>query len=138
MHLKFNFCVITRWWLEGPKHVVITIKITKYIVVFDGNYEQVFLSCNLYPAALIVFVRNYLKLNFLEYKSIVLVCLQFILMSSSFWTSNTRNRDWGQLDIKVKVKCTLVQALMLCTGRTAFMGSRGIALPFLDHGTIRG
>jgi hypothetical protein len=37
-----------------------------------------------------------------------------------------------------KVKCTLVQALRLCTGRTAHRGSRGIALPFLDHGIRRG
>ena len=37
---------------------------------------------------------------------------------------------------KVKVKCTLVQALRLCTGRTAHR-SRGIALLFLDHGTGR-
>jgi hypothetical protein len=29
-------------------------------------------------------------------------------------------------------------ALGLCTGRTAHMGSRGIALPFRDHGTRRG
>ena len=36
-----------------------------------------------------------------------------------------------------KVKCTLVQALRLCTGRTAHRGSRGIALPFHDHGTRR-
>ena len=36
------------------------------------------------------------------------------------------------------VKCTLVQALRLCTGRTARRGSRGIALFFLDHGTRRG
>ena len=33
-----------------------------------------------------------------------------------------------------KVKCTLVQALRLCTGRTAYRGSRGIALPFHDDG----
>ena len=39
---------------------------------------------------------------------------------------------------KVKVKCTLVQALRLCTGRTAYKGSRGIALPFYDHVTRRG
>jgi hypothetical protein len=39
---------------------------------------------------------------------------------------------------KVKVKVTRVQALRLCTGRTAHRGSRGIALPFLDHGTERG
>jgi len=40
--------------------------------------------------------------------------------------------------LMVKVKCTLVQALRLCTGRTAHRGSRGIALPFLNHGTRRG
>jgi len=37
-----------------------------------------------------------------------------------------------------KVKCTLVQALRLCTGRTAHRGCRGIAVLFLDHGTRRG
>jgi len=37
-----------------------------------------------------------------------------------------------------KVKCTLVQALRLCTGRTAHRGSRGMAVPFHDHGTRRG
>ena len=40
--------------------------------------------------------------------------------------------------IKVKVKCTLEQALRLSTGCTAHRGSRIIALPFLDHGTRRG
>ena len=39
--------------------------------------------------------------------------------------------------VKVKVKVTLVQALRFCTGRTAHRGSRGIALPFRDHGTRR-
>ena len=38
----------------------------------------------------------------------------------------------------VKVKVTLVQALKLSTGRTTHRGSRGIALPFHDHGTRRG
>ena len=37
-----------------------------------------------------------------------------------------------------KVKCTPVQALRFCTGRTAHRGSRGIALPFHDYGTRRG
>ena len=37
-----------------------------------------------------------------------------------------------------KVRRALVQALRLCTGRTVHRGSRGIALPFLDHGTRRG
>ena len=36
------------------------------------------------------------------------------------------------------VKCTLVQALRLCTGCMAHRGSRGIALLFLDHDTRRG
>ena len=40
--------------------------------------------------------------------------------------------------IYIKVKCILVQALRLCTGRTAHTGSRGIALPFLDHDTRGG
>ena len=38
---------------------------------------------------------------------------------------------------KRKVKCTLIQALRLCTGRTPHR-SRGMALLFLDHGTRRG
>ena len=38
----------------------------------------------------------------------------------------------------VKVKVTLVQALKLCTGRTAHRGSRGIALRFHDHSTGMG
>ena len=40
---------------------------------------------------------------------------------------------WG----KGKIKCTLVQAMRLCTDRTAYRGNRGIALPFHDHGTRR-
>jgi hypothetical protein len=40
--------------------------------------------------------------------------------------------------IKGNVKCTLVQALRLCTGRTAGRESRVIALTFLDHGTRSG
>jgi hypothetical protein len=39
---------------------------------------------------------------------------------------------------KKNVKCTLVQALRLCTGCTARRGSRGIALLLHDHGTRRG
>ena len=39
---------------------------------------------------------------------------------------------------KVNVKSTLIQALRLCTGRTAPRGSRGITLCFLDHGTRSG
>ena len=38
----------------------------------------------------------------------------------------------------VKSKDTLLQALRLCTDRTAHKGIRRIALPFHDHGTRRG
>jgi hypothetical protein len=47
----------------------------------------------------------------------------------------------SKLNLKMvskKVKVTLVQALRLCTGRTAHSGSRGIALPLLGHDTRRG
>ena len=40
--------------------------------------------------------------------------------------------------VKVKVKCTLVHTLRLCTDRTAHRGSRVIALPFYDNGSRRG
>jgi hypothetical protein len=53
-----------------------------------------------------------------------------------------KESKWAQLvevlRHKVKVKYTFVQALRLCTGRTAHRGCRGIALPFLDHGIRRG
>jgi len=39
--------------------------------------------------------------------------------------------------LHIKVECTLVQALRLCTGRTVHRGSRGIVLLFLYHDTRR-
>jgi len=47
-------------------------------------------------------------------------------------------QQWATMGIRLKVKVTLVQALRLCTGRTAHRGSRGIALPFDDHCTRKG
>ena len=46
--------------------------------------------------------------------------------------------DAGKREVKKKVKCTLVHALRLYTGRTAHRGSGDIVLLFLDHGTRRG
>ena len=71
------------------------------------------------------------------------VCHSATLCTSNFtWTHQASN---PVLNISVshkvkkkKVKCTLVQALRLCTGRTAHRGSRGIALLFHDRGTRRG
>jgi hypothetical protein len=41
------------------------------------------------------------------------------------------------INVNVNVKCTLVQALRLCTGRTAHKGSRDRALLFYEHCTRR-
>ena len=57
------------------------------------------------------------------------------------WTGDNFPFPFCLVDTRVelkKVKVTPVQALRLCTGRTAHRGSRGIALPFHDHGTRRG
>jgi hypothetical protein len=43
-----------------------------------------------------------------------------------------------EIEIKLKVKVTLVQALRLCTNRTAHRKSRGIVVLFHDHGTRSG
>jgi hypothetical protein len=43
-----------------------------------------------------------------------------------------------EVEVKVKVKCTPVQTLSLCTVSTAHRGSRDIALLFYDRGTRRG
>ena len=55
-------------------------------------------------------------------------------LSDKYTTPESSRQTHG----KIKVKCTLVQTLRLCTGRTAHRGSRGIALPFHDHHTRRG
>ena len=44
----------------------------------------------------------------------------------------------AKIILQRKAKCSLVQALRLCTGRTAHRGRKSIALPFLVHGTRRG
>ena len=60
----------------------------------------------------------------------LLVCKNCLNTNSRSITV-TNNGGWG-------VKFTLVQALRLCIGRTVHTGSRGIGLPFHDHGTRRG
>ena len=54
---------------------------------------------------------------------------------------DSRSRIFGTTQrhhLHGKVNCTLVQAMRLCTGRTAHRESRNIALLFNDHGTRRG
>ena len=64
----------------------------------------------------------------------------FRIFRSHLKALEARRATWNKFrtDVKEKVKCTLVQALRLCTGRTAHRGSRGVAQPFLDYGTRRG
>jgi len=59
--------------------------------------------------------------------------LQIQRIIHKFWLQDLKLSDQLRLGVKVKVKCTLVQALRLCTGRTAHRGSRGIALLFHDQ-----
>ena len=42
--------------------------------------------------------------------------------------TSLRQTDYAYSDSEVKVKGALVQALRLCTGRTAYRGSGGIAV----------
>jgi len=60
------------------------------------------------------------------------VCLEIEKYSDSI------DRKFYWICILTKVKVTLVQALKLCTGRTAHSGSTGIALLFHDHGIRSG
>jgi hypothetical protein len=55
--------------------------------------------------------------------------------SMARWRNDT---DRVKTSVKVDVKCTLAQALRLCTGRTAHRGSRGIVLLIHGHGIRRG
>jgi len=68
-------------------------------------------------------------------RSLVLSCVGRLAVSDVTVKPSVTCVDWLQ---KKKVKCTLVQALRLCTGRTVHTGSRGIALFFTDHCTKRG
>jgi hypothetical protein len=61
-----------------------------------------------------------------------------VTLLTTFLGQQSNHGREGNHEIRQKVKCTLVQALRLCTGHTAHRGSRGIALPFLDHGIRRG
>ena len=44
----------------------------------------------------------------------------------------------GYDDSEEDIKCTILLALRLCTGRTAHRESKAIVLPFNDHGTRKG
>jgi len=66
----------------------------------------------------------------------ILYAFKVIVLSAS--SGDTSDKTHHKIGKKKEVKVTLVQALRLCTDRTAQSGSRGIALLFHDHGTRRG
>jgi len=68
------------------------------------------------------------------------VSLKFVIRLMFEWPHKFGKDSYVKIQGKgtIKVKCTLVQALRLCTGRTAYRGSRCIPLLFHDHGTRRG
>jgi hypothetical protein len=64
--------------------------------------------------------------------------IQFSVRICTYGCSAFRRKRIHGVNVQVKVKVTVLQALRLYTGLTAHSGSRGIALSFLDHGTRRG
>jgi len=54
------------------------------------------------------------------------------------YMGKTAGYTWPGHKTYTDVKCTLIQALWLCTARTPHRESRDIALFFLDYGTRRG
>jgi hypothetical protein len=64
-------------------------------------------------------------------------CWSYIVLTGYILVRGSVPRDDLHIPGKVKVKCTILQTLRLCTGRTAHRGSRGVVLPFHDHGTRR-
>jgi hypothetical protein len=77
--------------------------------------------------------------SFLMCQIIRIYCLSHDRLKDFYYVCLSLHK-WQQMGmlLKKKVKCTLVQALRLCTGCMAHRGSRGIALPIHDHGTRRG
>jgi len=106
-----------------------------FYIQFREKTEIECLKCNTEKACgfVLALLWTYFTWNPSELLTVNLQKLQDIVK-----TLRDENEDTDCRKVKVKVKFTLVQALRLCTGRTAHRGSRGIALPFLDRGTKRG
>jgi len=73
-------------------------------------------------------------MSYLTSAHIYYLLFRFIRRATRFLPKNSER--FSNMKVKKgKVKCTLVQALRLCTGRKAHRESRGIALLFHDLGT---
>ena len=71
-------------------------------------------------------------------RSLVLLNTILFYLHEHAWYSRSSVSIVTTLLAGKNLKCTHVQALRLCTGLTAHKESRGITLPFQDHGTRRG
>jgi len=88
------------------------------------------------------------KLSSMRLGALLIVSFQFFcLMTQINWDNPLFSKSkcvffacFGGLSrhLSMKLKCTLVQALRFCIGRTAHRGSRGIVLPFHENSTRSG
>ena len=85
-----------------------------------------------YDLCFIVFYSVYFVFQYIECKK----CTVWITQNLIYISYLTESTVFVHSDSKVN--CTLVQALRLCSCRTAYRGSRVIVLPYHDHGTRRG
>jgi len=84
-----------------------------------------------------VLVSNY-RSNAVLHKQQDMPLSQLLTFCAVFCIMYFQGHEHPHISFKNKIIFTLVQALRLCTGRKAHRGNKGIAVPFLDHGTRRG
>ena len=87
--------------------------------------------------------RHDFRLNVIEHTRRVLIFFFYKFLFKKHFVLRRTERDMIEMCIGLHVKTEKgkghpCKALRLCTGRTAHRRSRGIALPFHDHGTRRG
>jgi len=85
-----------------------------------------------------LYINYKLAINNNSYGDTFLSLYWLVYINYNQWSPNTQfaKSNFYVTDfpfVKKKVGCTLVQALRLCTGRTAHRGSRSIALLFHDQ-----
>jgi uncharacterized membrane protein YwzB len=110
-----------------------TISLCVRILIYLFFLLSITIMCHLVPNY--IFVRHVVRVVFKFYtmqsvKYTTYICAKMCVLCNLLTVFILYN--------EVKVKCTLVQALRLSTGRTTYRGSRGICLLFHDYGTRRG
>jgi hypothetical protein len=111
----------------------------------DKLYCVCFINISLYGTAVLKMCISVLTTVFRTWSIILFFVIYFIwlcLNVRSTWNSVATREPciiirfyWD--GVKVKVKCTVVQALRLCTGRATHRGSRVIALLYRHWGSVQ-